>query len=139
MSILEVKYMGSSVLKRQAKKITVINKEIIDLAENMLDTMYRYNGVGLAAPQVGVSKQMILVDCGEKYQKEPYVLINPVIIKHKGIQVGDEGCLSLPGMYIPVVRAEYVAVEAMDLSGNKIVIEGKELLARCLQHEIESS
>lgn len=137
MSILEVKYMGSSVLKRQAKKITVINKEIINLAENMLDTMYRYNGVGLAAPQVGVSKQMILVDCGEKYQKEPYVLINPVIIKHKGIQVGDEGCLSLPGMYIPVVRAEYVAVEAMDLSGNKIVIEGKELLARCLQHEID--
>ncbi|MFN8670543.1 MAG: peptide deformylase [Candidatus Sericytochromatia bacterium] len=137
MSILEVKYMGSSVLKREAKKITVINKEIINLAQDMLETMYKYNGVGLAAPQIGVSKRMILVDCGDKYQKEPYVLINPVVVSHKGLQVGDEGCLSLPGMYLPVVRAEYVAVEAIDLSGNKIVVEGKELLSRCLQHEID--
>jgi peptide deformylase len=137
MSLLKVKYMGSSVLNRQAKKISVINREIINLAEDMMETMYRYCGVGLAAPQVGVSKQMILVDCGEKYQKEPYVLINPVIVKHKGLQLGDEGCLSLPGMYLPVVRADYVAVEATDLSGKKIVIEGKDLLSRCLQHEID--
>jgi len=137
MSILEVKYMGSSVLKREAKKITVINKEIIRLAENMIDTMYQYNGVGLAAPQIGVSKRMIIVDCGDKYQKEPYILINPVIIKHKGLQTGDEGCLSLPGMYLPVVRAEYVAVEATDINGSKIVVEGNELLSRCLQHEID--
>lgn len=137
MSILQVKYLGSSVLKRQAKKITTINKELILLAQDMVDTMYRYHGVGLAAPQIGVSKQMIIVDCGEEYQKEPYVLINPVVIEHKGLQTGDEGCLSLPGMYLPVVRADYVAVEATDLSGKKIVVEGNNLLSRCLQHEID--
>jgi peptide deformylase len=137
MSLLKVKYLGSSVLVRPSKKITAINKEIINLAEDMLETMYKYCGVGLAAPQIGVSKQMIVVDCGESYQKEPYVLINPVVVKHKGLQTGDEGCLSLPGMYLPVVRADYVAVEATDLNGNKIVIEGNQLLSRCLQHEID--
>ena len=137
MSILTVKYLGSSVLHRQAKKITVINKEIINLAEDMIETMYKYYGVGLAAPQIGISKQMIVVDCGEKYQKEPYILINPKVVDYKGTQLGEEGCLSLPGMYLPVIRANYVAVEAMDLSGKKIVIEGNELLSRCLQHEID--
>ncbi|MBC7475920.1 MAG: peptide deformylase [Candidatus Sericytochromatia bacterium] len=137
MSLMKVKYLGSSVLHRQAKQISVINREIINLAEDMIETMYKYCGVGLAAPQVGVSKQMIVVDCGEKYQKETYILINPKIVSHKGTQIDDEGCLSLPGMYLPVVRADYVAVEAMDLSGKKIVIEGNKLLARCLQHEID--
>lgn len=137
MSILTVKYKGSSVLNREAKKINAINNEVIKLAENMLETMYRYNGVGLAAPQVGVSKQMITVDCGDEYQKEPYILINPVIIDSKGTQDGDEGCLSLPGMYLPVKRFDYVAVEAIDIYGKKIVIEGRKLLSRCLQHEID--
>jgi peptide deformylase len=137
MSLLKVKYLGSSVLNREAKKITVINREIITLAQDMIETMYKYYGVGLAAPQIGVSKRMIIVDCGEKYQKEPYILINPKIIEYKGTQLGDEGCLSLPGMYLPVVRADYVAVEAMDLNGKKIVIEGNDLLSRCLQHEID--
>ncbi len=137
MSILTVKYLGSSVLHRQAKKITVINKEIINLAEDMIETMYKYYGVGLAAPQIGISKQMIVVDCGEKYQKEPFILMNPKVVDSKGHQLGDEGCLSLPGMYLPVLRADYVAVEATDLSGKKIVIEGKDLLARCLLHEID--
>lgn len=137
MSILQVKYLGASVLKRPAKKIVTINKELILLAQDMVDTMYKYHGVGLAAPQIGVSKQMIIVDCGEEYQKEPYILINPVIVEHKGLQTGDEGCLSLPGMYLPVVRADYVAVEATDLSGKKIVIEGNKLLSRCIQHEID--
>ena len=137
MSILNVKYLGSSVLNRQGKKITVVNNEIIRLAEDMIETMYKYYGVGLAAPQIGVSKQMIVVDCGQAYQKEPYVLINPKVIEYKGTQLGEEGCLSLPGMYLPVVRADYVAVEAMDLNGQKIVIEGTDLLSRCLQHEID--
>lgn len=137
MSLLKVKYLGSSVLHREAKKITVINREIITLAQDMVETMYKYYGVGLAAPQIGISKQMIVVDCGEKYQKEPYVLINPKVVDYKGTQLGEEGCLSLPGMYLPVVRADYVAVEATDLSGKKIVVEGNELLARCLQHEID--
>jgi peptide deformylase len=137
MSILKVKYLGSSVLNREAKKISGITREIISLAEDMIETMYKFCGVGLAAPQIGISKQMIIVDCGEKYQKEPYILINPVVVKHKGLQTGEEGCLSLPGMYLPVVRADYVAVEATDLSGKKIVVEGTELLSRCLQHEID--
>lgn len=137
MSLLKVKYLGSSVLKREAKKITNINRETIDLAQSMLETMYKYCGVGLAAPQVGVSKQMILVDCGKEYQSEPMVLINPVVVEHKGLQAGEEGCLSLPGLYLPVVRADYVAVEATDLSGKKFTVEGKGLLSRCLQHEID--
>jgi peptide deformylase len=137
MSVLTIKYKGSSVLKREAKKINVINNEIIKLAEDMIETMYKYHGVGLAAPQVGVSKQMIVVDCGDDYQKEPYILINPVIIQKKGVQDGDEGCLSLPGMYLPVRRFDYVAVEAVDIYGKKIVVEGKKLLSRCLQHEID--
>jgi len=137
MSLLEVKYLGSSVLKRKAKPISVIDKEIITLAQDMLETMYTYNGVGLAAPQIGVSKQMVTVDCGEKYQKEPIILINPQIIEHKGTQIGEEGCLSLPGLYLPVIRYDYVAVETTDFSGNRVVIEGNQLLARCLQHEID--
>lgn len=137
MSLLKVKYLGSSVLNREAKQITVINKEIITLAQDMIETMYKYYGVGLAAPQIGISKRMIVVDCGEKYQKEPYILINPKVIEYKGTQLGEEGCLSLPGMYLPVIRADYVAVEATDLSGKKFVVEGNELLSRCLQHEID--
>jgi len=137
MSLLEVKYLGSSVLKRKAKAIGVIDQEIITLAQDMLETMYTYNGVGLAAPQVGISKQLVVIDCGEKYQKEPYVLINPKIIDSKGSQLGEEGCLSLPGLYLEVLRSDYVAVESMDLSGNKVVLEGRQLLARCMQHEID--
>jgi len=137
MSILTVKYKGSSVLNREAKKINAITREIVKLAEDMLETMYKYHGVGLAAPQIGISKQMIAVDCGDEYQKEPYILINPVIIDSKGYQDGDEGCLSLPGMYLPVRRFDYVAVEATDIYGKKIVVEGRKLLSRCLQHEID--
>ncbi|GIW22730.1 MAG: peptide deformylase [Candidatus Sericytochromatia bacterium] len=137
MSILTVKYKGSSVLNREAKKINAITKDIVKLAEDMLETMYTYHGVGLAAPQVGVSKQMIVVDCGDEYQKEPYVLMNPIIIDSKGYQEGDEGCLSLPGLYLPVKRFDYVAVEAVDIYGKKVVIEGRKLLSRCLQHEID--
>lgn len=137
MSLLKVKYLGSSVLNREAKTITVINREILTLAQDMIETMYKYYGVGLAAPQIGVSKRMIVVDCGEKYQKEPLILINPKIIEYKGTQLGEEGCLSLPGMYLPVVRADYVAVEAIDINGKKFVVEGHELLSRCLQHEID--
>ena len=137
MSVLNVKYLGSSVLNRQAKKITAINREIIHLAEDMLETMYRYCGVGLAAPQVGISKQMIVVDCGERYQKEPLVLINPMIVKHKGLQAGEEGCLSLPGFTATVTRPSRVVVKGLDRDGREQMREGTGLLARAFQHEMD--
>lgn len=137
MAILDLKYYGASVLTRPAKPIKRIDNELLKLAQDMLDSMYRYHGVGLAAPQVGVSKRFIVVDCGEEYQNEPYFLINPEVISTDGEQIGPEGCLSLPEFLTDVKRPARCSVRAMDLSGKMITVNGDGLLARCLLHEID--
>ncbi|MGE3728909.1 MAG: peptide deformylase [Candidatus Sericytochromatia bacterium] len=137
MAILDLKYYGASVLTRAAKPIKNIDRELIKLAEDMLESMYHYHGVGLAAPQVGVSKRFIIVDCGDEYQDRPYFLINPEVISTEGEQVGPEGCLSLPDLLTDVKRPAKAVVQAMNLQGKTITVTGEGLLARALLHEID--
>ena len=99
----------------------------------MFDTMYEANGCGLAAPQVGIRKRIVVIDCGD----DPIVLINPVILETSGEQTGSEGCLSVPGKCGTVTRPNYAKVKAFDEDMNEYIVEGEELLARCLCHEID--
>lgn len=137
MAILDLKYYGASVLNRPAKPIKRIDKELLVLAQNMLESMYHYHGVGLAAPQVGVSKRFLIVDCGDEYQEDPYFLINPEVLSTEGTQYGPEGCLSLPEFLTDVERPAKCTVRAMDLNGETITINAEGLLCRALLHEID--
>lgn len=137
MAILDLKYYGASVLTRPAKPIRNIDRDLIKLAKDMLESMYHYNGVGLAAPQVGVSKRFIIVDCGDEYQSEPYMLVNPEIVSVDGKQFGSEGCLSLPEFFTDVERPARCTIEAQELSGKSITINAEDLLCRALLHEID--
>ena len=115
------------------------DKSLVKLAKQMSKAMYKNDGVGLAAPQVGVLKRIIVVDCDvESEKKDPICLVNPVIVEKSGDPVtDDEGCLSCPGISVPITRQPYVKVEYFDLDGNPQTIEGDGLLGRCLQHEID--
>jgi peptide deformylase len=132
-----VKY-GSDVLREVAQPVEEITDEIKQIAEDMLKTMYASEGVGLAAPQIGISKQIIVVDVSPYDPSyEPIILINPEIVEREGQTDADEGCLSVPEVRGPVKRSEKVTVEALNLDGEKLRIEATDLLARALQHEID--
>jgi len=133
MAIRQIRELGDSVLTKECRPILEITKRIEELAQDMIETMYEFNGVGLAAPQVGILKQLAVIDVGEG----PIILINPEIIESSGTQTGDEGCLSYPGKVGTVTRPNVVKVKAYDLSMEPFEIEGTELLARALCHEIE--
>ena len=134
MAIRKIREMGESVLTKKCKEVTELNERTLTLIEDMFDTMYDACGVGLAAPQVGILKRIAVIDTtGE----DPIVLINPVILETDGEQVGQEGCLSVPGKAGIVRRPNYVKVEAYDENMEKYVVEGTELMARALCHEIE--
>lgn len=133
MAIYQIVEIGSEVLREKAVPVKEITPNIEKLLDNMLDTLYDANGVGLAAPQVGVSKRVVVIDVGEG----PLELINPVITAKEGEDLDDEGCLSIPGITGQVARAAKVKVEALNRQGELQVIEGEGLLARCLQHEID--
>lgn len=133
MAIYQIVEIGSEVLREKAVPVKEITPNIVKLLDNMLDTLYDANGVGLAAPQVGVSKRVVVIDVGEG----PMELINPVIVEKEGEDTDDEGCLSIPGTTGQVTRAAKVKVEALNRKGETQVIEGTGLLARCLQHEID--
>jgi peptide deformylase len=137
MTILDLKYYGSSVLTRKAKLIRGVTPEIKKLGHDMVATMKHNSGVGLAGPQVGVSKRIITIDCGKEFQDEPYIMINPKIMKATGTQTGPEGCLSFPELYFPVKRARYVTVVYLDLNGEVQRLETHSLLARAIAHEID--
>jgi peptide deformylase len=124
------------VLRETAKPVAKINASIHKLLNDMAETMYDAHGVGLAAPQIGILKRVIVMDCGEEYGGL-IELINPEIISREGEQFGPEGCLSIPGLSGDVRRAEKCAVKGLDRDGNEIVVEGTELLARCIQHEVD--
>lgn len=112
-------------------------KELKKLAKQMAKTMYKNHGCGLAAPQVGVLKRLIVIDCGDPEIQDPIFLVNPEIIALEGDPVvHEEGCLSCPGISVPVERQPFARVKYYDLDGNECEIEGDELLGRCLQHEI---
>lgn len=136
--ILEVKTFPDKVLRKIAKPVTDINDEIITLLNNMVETMHAQNGVGLAAPQVGISKRIIVADpSGGEDESMIMRLINPEITAEYGEQLGEEGCLSVPGEYESVRRAEAVSIEAMDEKGDKFSMKAEGFLARILQHEID--
>ncbi len=133
MAIREIRVLGDDVLTKHCKEVTKMSIRTKILIEDMLDTMYEAMGVGLAAPQVGILKRIVVIDVGEG----PIVLINPEILETSGEQTGDEGCLSVPGMAGQVTRPNYVKVKAMDEDMNEVIYEGTELLARAFCHEID--
>lgn len=133
MAIRNVRKDGDEVLRKKAKPVEEINNKIIQLIKDMADTMYKCEGIGLAAPQVGVLKRIVVVDTGEKL----YELINPVIVSQSGEQSYIEGCLSIPGIFGEVKRPAAVKVQALNTKGETVVIEGEGLLAVALCHEID--
>ena len=138
MAVLEIQTNDASVLRQKAAPVQEINPELNPFIEDMFETMYEAQGIGLAAPQVDVSKRIIVIDI-EKHQPEyPRIaLINPVITMAVGEELGEEGCLSLPGMRGMVRRAAIVKVEGLLPNGDKIEFDASNLMARVLQHEID--
>jgi peptide deformylase len=136
--ILEVKTFPDKVLRIKAEPVVDINEDTVKLLDNMVQTMHHQKGVGLAAPQVGVSKRMIVIDTSAG-EDEGMILrvINPEIIEASGEQVGEEGCLSVPGEYEPVRRAEKIKVKALSEEGKPYTMEAEGFLARVFQHEID--
>lgn len=124
------------VLREKALTVTKFNANLHKLLDDMAETMYDAPGVGLAAPQVGILKRVIVMDCGEEHGGL-IELVNPEIIASSGEQIGPEGCLSIPGLQGDVKRPMNVTVRAQDRHGHEIVVEGTELLARCIMHEID--
>ena len=133
MAIRNIRTLGDDILRAKAKEITEMTPRIEELIDDMFDTMYEANGVGLAAPQVGILKRIVVIDVGEG----PIVMINPEIIESDGEQTGDEGCLSVPGKAGQVTRPNYVKARFMGEDMNEYEIEGEELLARCICHELD--
>ena len=134
MAIRNIREMGDPVLNKTCKPVTEVTERIAELIEDMFEAMYDADGVGLAAPQVGILKRIVVIDVtGE----DPILLINPVIIETSGEQTGNEGCLSLPGKTGVVTRPNYVKVRAYDEEMKPFEIEGTELLARAFCHEID--
>lgn len=138
MAILEIKKYPEKVLKQKALPVTTFDDELQALIDSMIETMYAAPGVGLAAPQVGESKRLAVIDISSKEVKVPLlVIVNPVIADFEGIIEFEEGCLSIPDYTANVRRAEKVLVRAQDRAGQAIEIEGTDLLAIALQHEID--
>jgi len=133
MAIRNIRVLGDEILRKKCKPVTEINERILTLLDDMAETMYEANGVGLAAPQVGVLRRVVVIDAGNGLIE----LINPVIIEQSGAQCGNEGCLSVPGKQGVVTRPDYVRVEATDREGDKFIMEGEGLLARAFCHEID--
>lgn len=133
MAVLEVLKAGHPVLKQVAEPVDHVNKKMRALIKDMADTMYKTDGVGLAAPQIGVSKRIIVVDDGNGL----IALANPEIVAAEGSQWGPEGCLSVPGYFGDVERYEKVTVTAIDPNNKKVRIEAEGFLARIFQHEID--
>ncbi|MBQ4282580.1 MAG: peptide deformylase [Lachnospira sp.] len=132
MAIRNIRTLGDEILTKKAKEVTEMTPKIRELIDDMFETMYEANGCGLAAPQVGIRKRVVVIDCGE-----PIVLINPEILEVSGEQTGQEGCLSVPGKCGIVTRPNYAKVKALNENMEEVILEGEELLARCFCHEID--
>jgi peptide deformylase len=136
MAIRNIREMGDKVLNKMSREITEVDKKINVLIEDMLDTLYEANGVGLAAPQVGVLKRLVVIDVSEEGDN-PIILINPVIVETSGEQTGEEACLSIPGKVGTVTRPDTVKVKAFNRNMEEFTMEGTGLLARAFCHEID--
>ena len=135
MAVLNVRKYGDPVLRRRALEVTEVTAELRKTIADMIDTMYEEVGIGLAAPQVGISLRLIVV--GHEEGREPRALINPVIAARGGEVTAEEGCLSIPGIFAPVTRSEWVDLEATDVDGRPVKMRGRGLLARVFQHEMD--
>ncbi len=136
MAIRTIREEGDEILKKISRPVEKIDEKIQILIDDMLETMHKFNGVGLAAVQVGVLKRVVVIHID--YEKdEPLILINPKIVNKKGEQTVDEGCLSFPNKFAKVVRPEEVTFEALDRNGKQIRITGKDILAQAISHEID--
>ena len=135
MAIRTIRSEGDDILKKKSREVETIDEKIRELVDDMIETMHKYDGLGLAAVQVGVLKRIVVIDLYD--DQGVIVLINPVIKKEKGSQVVDEGCLSFPNKFAKVERPEQIVVEALNIDGDKIKVTGKGLLAQALAHEID--
>ena len=133
MALRTIRLQGDPVLEKKCKEVKEMTERTLTLIDDMLETMYEANGVGLAAPQVGVLKRLVVIDIGEG----PVIMINPEILETSGEQTGDEGCLSLPGKAGCVTRPNYVKARAFDENMEEYIIEGEELMARAICHELD--
>lgn len=136
MAIRNIRRIGDPILEKVSKPVLEVNEKTKGLIEDMLETMYQVQGVGLAAPQVGILKRITVIDVSAE-ENAPLILINPEILETSGTQTGEEGCLSVPGKCGTVTRPNYVKVRAFDLSMQPFEVEGTDLLARAICHEIE--
>lgn len=134
MALREIRKQGDPILNKECKPVKEMTPRIRELIEDMFETMYEGNGCGLAAPQVGILKQITVIDVEDGNQ---YVLINPEILEESGSQTGEEGCLSVPGYSGVVTRAQHVKVRALDENMEPFELEGENLLARCILHECD--
>jgi len=137
MAIRNIRVVGDEILEKVSKEVTIITPRTKMLIRDMLETMYDIEGIGLSACQVGILKRIFVVDAGEEYGENPYVLINPRILETSGEQSGKEGCLSVPGKHGIVTRPNYVKVLAYDEKLKPFELEATELLARAICHEID--
>ena len=133
MATRTIRTNGDEILRKKSKVVDEINKRVLLLIKDMKETMYNSNGIGLAAPQVGILKRIVVIDIGDG----PIALINPQIVEMQGSQFGSEGCLSIPGVQKNVDRPQKVKVKALSETGEELVIDGEDLLARALCHEID--
>lgn len=133
MAIRNIRIDGDDILRKTCRPVTEMTPKIQELIDDMLETMYEADGVGLAAPQVGMLKRLVVIDVGEG----PIVLINPEIIEKSGEQTGMEGCLSLPGKAAEITRPNHVVCKALNEDMEEITVEGEELLARAICHELD--
>ena len=134
MAIREIRENGDEILRKKSRIVEKVDDKIRELLDDMLETMHKYNGVGLAAPQVGILKRVVVIDLYDG--NEPLKLVNPVIIKKKGEQEVEEGCLSFPNQYAKMIRPEEIVAEVNE-NGKKIKIKAKGLLAQAICHEID--
>ena len=137
MALRKIVYEGDEILRKKAKPVKEFNNKISMLIDDMFETMDAYEGVGLAAPQVGILRRIVVIKIVTEEETKKYELINPEIIETEGEVDGDEGCLSIPGKSGRVVRPQRVKVKAFDRNGKEIVVEGTGLLARAFCHEID--
>lgn len=135
MALRNIRLNGDEVLRKKCKKVEKIDDRLLTLINDMIDTMYEADGVGLAAPQVGILKRLFVIDAYDG--AGPRVFINPEILETSGSQIGDEGCLSVPGQTADIERPNYVKVKATNEKGEEFILEGEELLARAVCHENE--
>ena len=136
MAILDILHFPDPRLRNKAKPVAVVDDAIRQLVDDMFETMYQAPGIGLAATQVNVAKQVLVIDLSEE-KNQPLCLINPEILEKSGEEQMEEGCLSVPGVYEPVTRAAHIRVRALDRAGEPFELEADDLLAVCIQHEMD--